>query len=545
MHLSAPAGLTRAQAARLVLFWCALLALVIAVKLWPTARPLLSNDSFQYLSVAQNLRLGAGFRTSLVYFDEQRSWGVIPAPLTTWPVGYPTAIAAIQALGVPPELCGAIISAIATAVTLALLAVLGSKLGIPPFGQFLLLGLFALNFEPYHLTFAVGSDAPFTAVTLAAGAMLAFACERAFARGRWAAPAAGAGVLLGLAFWVRYAGLFVFVGVCASAVAFYVFRVRARVFQALVTTCSIAACGIGAGILRNVLLLGNWKGGNNEIATHSYRQIAHDFAVSVRDLLVGDAEPRHLLAVRLLMLGIVGLVGILAFAGYRTQRTANTPGNASTMNILLVLTIIVVGYVACFLYVERNTVITFDARFLYPMLPIALLVAISAAFSGGRLLAPGAGRLTWNSSWVALLGLYALIHLEAWSRDVPSDAIDAAEQTLESRTADGRSVRDLVLAATGPGDSIMSTDGQAIGYILHRPTVSLPRPIFTSYSWTEGFVRSTIRRFAVRVVLIGTAPADRAVSPFVAALAAGNSPTWLTKVGATERATVYRCADDL
>src|SRR5437868_4785598 len=75
------------------------IALIVGVgmALWRPAT--LFNDSFQYMSVAANLLHGRGVATSIPYFDTERSHGVIPAPMTTFPPGYPIIIAALSATG--------------------------------------------------------------------------------------------------------------------------------------------------------------------------------------------------------------------------------------------------------------------------------------------------------------------------------------------------------------------------------------------------------------------------------------------------------------
>ena len=75
-----------------VVIWM-LLALLAASAI-RTFRPMpLGNDSYQYLNVAENFRHDHHLTTSLVNFDTERSHGRIPAPLTTFPVGYPFVVA--------------------------------------------------------------------------------------------------------------------------------------------------------------------------------------------------------------------------------------------------------------------------------------------------------------------------------------------------------------------------------------------------------------------------------------------------------------------
>ena len=52
----------------------------------------LSNDAYQYLSIAENLRTRGKIATSIVHFDTERARGRLPAPETTFPPGYSLAL---------------------------------------------------------------------------------------------------------------------------------------------------------------------------------------------------------------------------------------------------------------------------------------------------------------------------------------------------------------------------------------------------------------------------------------------------------------------
>src|SRR5262245_3628126 len=86
--------------------WACLCASLIAVSLQPDFVPHLSNDAFQYLSMSQNDLNGHFGYTSLVHYDPERSFGVIPAPMVHFPVGYPLAIALVSLIGIPLQNAG-------------------------------------------------------------------------------------------------------------------------------------------------------------------------------------------------------------------------------------------------------------------------------------------------------------------------------------------------------------------------------------------------------------------------------------------------------
>lgn len=90
--------------------WCALLLGLVAFNMSPQWHPVQSNDNYQYLSIASNFERGYIGQTSLIYFDEERRHGTIPAPMATFPVGYPAMIAALDALVHSVEIAALLVS---------------------------------------------------------------------------------------------------------------------------------------------------------------------------------------------------------------------------------------------------------------------------------------------------------------------------------------------------------------------------------------------------------------------------------------------------
>jgi hypothetical protein len=526
----------------LVLFWCAVLAVIVATKLGPGIQPIVTDDGTQYLSVAGNFKHGSGLRTSLVHFDAERSWGVIPAPLTTWPVGYPIAVATVEAMGLSGELAGGLVSAVAVLGSLALLAIMSRKIGVLLFGQAVLLGLFALNWWTDVFLFNVLSDPSFTFIVLAAMMLLVTTLEAAETGQRWVESAAAAGILLGLAYWFRYAGLFIFIGVCANAGLLLALR-RLRDLRPLLLTCSVAAAAIGAEMLRNVILVGSWEGGNNKVVHRPVTEVTREIAVCIRDVLVGDGKMSHLLVIRaIVVLSLVGacVVGLVA---RRRRSTSTTPDCDSIGSSELLLGVVVVTYVACLGYAATCTIIELTGRYLVPVLPLALLLLAKTAFGTGEQGHTHAFRFARASFWIALLGIYAFVHFDAWMNAETSVSVEAARRALDSRAAGDRATRDIIVAAAGPNGTIMATNGQAMGYALERPTISLVGPRYSSHEWDETFLHSTVKRFSVRVVIIDSTASVPAASPFVSELASGRGPSWLTKLVATDLVTAYRPTD--
>jgi hypothetical protein len=108
--------------------WTCVSAILIALRLDFGFAQSLCNDSFQYLSMAYHALNGHFAYTSLVHFDAERSFGVLPAPMVTFPAGYSWAIAAVTRIGVSMETASLIVSVVSTVACVPVLASLSQQL---------------------------------------------------------------------------------------------------------------------------------------------------------------------------------------------------------------------------------------------------------------------------------------------------------------------------------------------------------------------------------------------------------------------------------
>src|SRR3954471_2823330 len=151
-----------------IAIWGVAAALQCGLLLAAMGQPRLSNDGYQYLSVVDNLAAGHGIATNLVHFDVERAHETIPAPLTTFPAGFPLATAALHATGMAPESAGVAVSLFALALAVALLGLTGNALGFSPSLARFALFAFAANANALFWGGAVASEMLFTALVVAA-----------------------------------------------------------------------------------------------------------------------------------------------------------------------------------------------------------------------------------------------------------------------------------------------------------------------------------------------------------------------------------------
>ena len=533
-----------------VLLACALLLLAAGARVLESAHPLLANDSYQYLSVARNTLAGHLGETSLIQWDEDRSFGRIPAPMTNFPVGYPVLVSAVEWSGVPGEYAGLLVSLASMLLAIVMLDRLCARCGVTARVRGIALLAFAGSAFTVHYAASVLSEPAFTMAVLGGLTLLIAACDAGAAdrSGAQLLRAVLAGIALGLAYWLRYAGLFILLGILVCAPL--ALLARSRRVAARLLLAGAAGLGVAAlGMLRNQLLVGSWRGGNNKYAYHSYAQIAHDYAIALKDLLLsrvdfGGAVPAvlRLLIVAALLAALAATVWIRRRAPADRDRSAErAPGPASLLSVVLLT------YLACLVYAASRTVIDRDVRYLFPVYPE--LLALGAVLLE-RLLArlrDQRSRDRLVAAWALFAAVFAGAHLALALGGRETSRHDLIEAEFTRPLGEGASLRALIDSSTGPGDVIMANNGQAVGYLAERKTVVLVGTENSQLVWTEEAVQINARKYAVKLLVIlgpqlGPFRVDLP-SPFVEQLAAGQFPSWLRLVGASDRIHVYRVAD--
>lgn len=529
-----------------------LLATVMATMLWigllcffshGTMAPALLNDSYQYLSVAQNLFVGHGGMTSLVHFDAERSFGVLPAPMVSFPLGYPLLLALTAKLGLSLLQGAFLLNAGATIVVLWLYAMAALRLRLPTGLIIAGLGALAVNACLTRFTAMALSEPIFTLLSTAGVLLLVLPPsggeegDGARAPG-WLRPLV-AGLLIGLAYHVRYAGLFFLVGLAVLAGASLVHGDRRRAKHAI-WAAAVAAAIMAVGLARNTLLVGNWRGGNGKIVTNALLGVLETTVRSFDDLLLGirTALPLTLLH------GLFVALALLYLVNHRRQPGASAciKGRNSVRTVGMELSLLVCTYCACMFYAGLTTMISYTTRMFVPILPL-LFLAISCFLAHWHV---PTRRKTMATLLAPCLGLlYLGTNVGAMATTPSEDRTEAIRALLQQPDEHGVAAAEVVFKITGPTGTILANDGQAMGHILNTKTLSLITQNFSTTEWTEPQVRDLAQRSAASaVVLLRPQPGqpmdpDLVPSAFVGELTKLRHPPWLVPVFQSPRVVVY------
>jgi hypothetical protein len=529
---------------REVLFWCALAVALLMANVLRTGGPGFMNDSYQYLSTAENITAGNGVSTSIVNFDIERRSQRVPAPLTTFPPGYAVAIAEVNRTGLDPERAGLLFSMLSFVALFPLLAWGARVLELRPNITRLVLFWLLANSWVAEYPLQILTESTFTALTTFAVVAFMAAERRDKAAPRSLGTLLLGGVLVGLSYWVRYAGLFLFAAVLAYFALSASIRRDRRSLNALL--CGAVPLGIiGLGFARNIVLTSSWQGGNTKKVFHPILPTLKGFVISIYHLLFGEKVVAHVGLVELLLAAAALTLGALAIYSLRTEsilRLREAPYWSSLVLLWAYLAIYSLGMI----YLGVVSVISFGTRMFYPILPL-LLLSLGHLLGGieKAVQKTSPRRLVLLGSTALLTACYLVINVRSLGAEPTVVPHQLTEARFAAQTADGEPLRAWI-DANMPEDAVLiATDAQPTAYVLKRRTVALTESEYSDEVWGPSELQALMTSYGADfIILYPTAHpslvAAQRESPFLAGLLEGELPPWLGLAAENKHVKVFR-----
>jgi hypothetical protein len=465
------------------------------VRLWMHGGPYLGNDGYQYLSIASNFLDGEFAKTSVPHFDAERSHSAIPAPLTTFPFGYSLMLALVSTVGVPLLWAGAVISSLALVATVAYVQYISTFFSLPLISRYFLYIWIGGNFATYRVSTEIRSEALFTLLTTLAIVFLLRSFKFQQINKDYIRSLILANVLIGLAYWTRYAGLFLYAATMAYF-SIHWLRTRDKFYFSGLLCLVIPSLIIGAGLIRNTILVGTWKGGNTFSVDNPLIDIVQKFVSSAGQMILGRGGISDLTVLQpVLLVSFVGLFYmVMRFVLIDRTQLRHKQQLSFIVSFLSV-------YCAAMIYAGTSTPITFSMRMFYPILPsIGIFAALLISNLDNKV-----RDQRQQTFLVALLILFSVSYSGINLRKVFIDRGGSCHTTVsELLTSDGSSERDVyawIQANTTQEDVLIANIGQASNYVLGMNTVSLVGSTYSSIVWNQTNLRTVSSDFSADYLL--------------------------------------------
>jgi hypothetical protein len=526
--------------------------------------PAIGNDSVQYLDAASHLAAGDCFCTTVAHFDEQVAVGHMPIPFTHFAPGYSLAIAGLIRLGFPPETAAYLISALSYLITIALFWYLGTALGARPWVLVSIGLLWVTNASAILIAGFVSTEALFTAIFLGVAALMVADIK---ADGSRPMILVSLGILAGLAYWVRYPGLFV-----VPVVALYLiwrWLMSRRALPWVLVGLALATAECLAVMVRNSMLTGSWRGGFSNSHKNNLRWVLVESGKAFYHMVFGDRVVAHLSIWIVLFACALPSAVVLAFLAWRSatataerrqteqELAVSSSGALDSLPVLRLflrsnqrhevaadfraaaiwLALLVGFYWAGIVYAVMHSIASDLVRYYFPAYPLVLVILAAATLA----------RKPLENIVIAVLVVAVLaVQSRSLLARPPSPPALAVRDLLAEEAQPGTSIGRWLTSHVSRNDVLIAANGQMVQYVLQRPVVALIDPIYSARPTDAAAFHSLMSQFGARYLLLF--PGSKAVpeqddTPFLNSLAAGSAPPWLTLANKTRDVAVYECTD--
>lgn len=526
---------TLVQILFIVLFSC-----IVIVRLADTD-PILGSDSYVYLNTAINFTQGEIAQTDIIYFDTERSHGTAPAPLTTFPAGYSFLISILIQIGIPADWAGVAISL--AGILLSIIFVnricLQLKLGIT--AQIIANAILIANNLAIEYAGIVLTEPLFTGLIAAALFCLIKALsEKGFGYEKF-------GYLLlchlfiGLSYWVRYAGIFFFLAVAIFHLTiFIIYRNRQNFLAGFFTLLSFSF--LAAGFIRNFLLVGTWKGGNDKHVDGSLTDALQNLLRIFYQLLFGGSVKATLGAFEVLIIICTLALTLLAihaiFFGRERPPSGSQMQHPTPKSLtVLMITIFVGAYSAAMVYAGVTTVITYSSRMFFPLLPA---LALAAAMAVDSILISSRKEISTLLLTVLII-CYGAINARNILVPHNTERHEQLDLILGSTLSDNKkSLKTVLTEGTHPEQTIIANSSNALNYVLDRRILAIPFREYSSKEWSLDTLKMLAKQYSSRyLVLFKDDQQILTDHAFLLSLGRGTHPKWLQPIYISNDVALY------
>jgi len=514
-----------------------LLAIAVAVALTVLrSASFLDSDAAQYLGTASNLLAGDGITSDIIYYEQQYSFGAVPAPQTVFPPGLPVLLAALMAGGASPFLASQLAGLLGFSVTGLLIYVMLRSAEVSRPCACLGAALWFALALGWINVLQGRAEVPFALATVAC-AMTYLA-----ARGR-AAGYFGAGMLCAAAILIRYQGLFLLGALSIMALAPLVRQseVAARVMVSRAIALVVPPLlVIGALAARNLALVGGPAGGPMDTVRSGldvpglvkpiYWMVSEIAGLSAQGVSGGRVA-------EWLLLAGVAVIGIGIASGTLRPRTGSLVGRAAEADgprgklvwLSVVYVLITIGALSILAAGRAGAYL--QGRFLVPVVPFVimpLMILLDAwyrrtAGTGRKLLVLGA--VVFHAG--ILLGQVGALRISL--EELRSDQRLARIEYAMREDFGSGSLGQFLADDASRAQPLLAEPAQQAWLALQVPVLGATPAGFSRRIWDEGSIRTLAACYGTRLLLFIPSLFDvtkpqNANKPVFADLAQGRIP---------------------
>jgi hypothetical protein len=332
------------------------------------------------------------------------------------------------------------------------------------------------------------------------------------------------------AFFMRYAGLFLVIGLIIHGGIRFFIHITRDMFKACALSF-LSTTFVAVIFFYNYLVVGSMNGGHDKVVHHSFVSVMYNLVRVIVDIFF-TYNTKFILV--LCCLGMmIPLLVIFKSIGYRWMKS----------NMVILPVVVIATYIIFMMYLGMTSIVSFDStRMFIPILPISLIVfgiAIKRAEEKIK------NHVILYASLMAFV-LPSLVSCALSLRDRPPLAQHQEVAFRMSKPLAGNgSVRTWVEKNISKDEVIMASEGQGTAYVLDRKTLSLIESEYSTQVWDANHVRETMEFYDARFLFLYPGYTSDSIlvqdeSEFIKKLLKNEAPPWLKLAADNGLVKVYK-----
>lgn len=500
-----------------LIFVCLLGCVVFnALVWWSWQSSFILNDGVQYLSTAENWLAGRGFSTHALMYTPHFQ-GVIPAPQTVWPPGYPLFIALTSQLGLSLQHTALVINLMSLIVSAGLVLLIMRRFKCSHIVAASGAIIFYCTANPWSSSMSLASEPLFSMLILAA-----IYFQPSDVQGKiW--PWIVSGIFIALCILVRYSGVLFSVGVGLGMFVFIVKNYRGepklfwRGFTLLTLQISISVAVFATILIRTYLLTGTTSRNIGVVETEAdwlarlkitIWQFSEFFGFNDGGILSSSVGSVLFIAFLLLLMVILALVLFVSPKMMVTQSLQrNRLDSEAVQFVIMAHTIVFAIFFG--LHIVGLSVVELNHRYLqqvYPGLCILFCILVVNAYAKMKALKLTAASNWFRNSLGALLCIFAIAQVSsATALSYYFRPGIQAQEVVALSVSEDMDLQALIQSCFMQADSIegsiWSNDGQQLTQFTGVPSITIA-DVYGNEPYDLDIVRGHIADYDIKMFVI-------------------------------------------
>lgn len=468
---------------------------------WHYDSSLINGDTVEHTSVALNLLSGNGFRTSIVYWDNQYLAGGMPTPQTVFAPGYPVLIAFMLIMGVPQQYAAVIVASISLLLSAFVLENLLRRQGCVASISVGIAIIWLFTLLNWQVALAGLTEPTFVLFTLLAlqAVHIGLREQQKILWMFWA------GVWVSAAFLIRYTGIFFIATIGAYLLVCIICNDFRKALFSFLAFSGIPTIVVLTVFTRNMFLTGDLTGGQFgksdqtpvlEAIKHVYWALCEGF--NLPDLPVHADE----VIIVLIVLGMA----IIAYTKFATLFAEHQSWRVYVLDAEYSVPIISFFYlfwVSVFIYYFSSKIAMFFAsgRYFLPLLPFALILAFYLLDTSTFSLTP----ITKKIAVAVNVILCFLLLLGRIESHISNTGLLKPYGDVEIRSILNQHVNGITaiefLRRQSPDTPVISNLPLRYFWLTNRPVIGFAPAQYSKTEWTVERVRQIAGQYKAKYVV--------------------------------------------